>query len=112
VNFYDADAAGGPPRRLVGVRRRSENAACVFAFDAKFRPSALPHAMPLLGAHQSLAGGDYKAVEIAHATGCDCVQLFTKTRRVSVRHDELASVLTLISALLALRLAGAAAAVG
>src|SRR5262245_29169497 len=34
--------------------------------------------MPLLGAHQSIAGGYYKAVEIAHRTGCDCVQLFTK----------------------------------
>ena len=34
--------------------------------------------MPILGAHQSIAGGYYKAVEIAHRTGCDCVQLFTK----------------------------------
>jgi deoxyribonuclease-4 len=34
--------------------------------------------MPILGAHQSIAGGYYRAVEIAHATGCDCVQLFTK----------------------------------
>jgi deoxyribonuclease IV len=34
--------------------------------------------MPLLGAHQSIAGGYYKAVEIAQRTGCDCVQIFTK----------------------------------
>lgn len=34
--------------------------------------------MPILGAHQSIAGGYYKAVEIARRTGCDCVQLFTK----------------------------------
>jgi deoxyribonuclease-4 len=34
--------------------------------------------MPLLGAHQSIAGGYYKAVEIARRNGCDCVQLFTK----------------------------------
>ncbi|MBI1904411.1 MAG: deoxyribonuclease IV [Planctomycetia bacterium] len=34
--------------------------------------------MPLLGAHQSIAGGYYRAVEHAQATGCDCVQLFTK----------------------------------
>jgi deoxyribonuclease IV len=34
--------------------------------------------MTLLGAHQSIAGGYYKAVEIAHRTGCDCVQVFTK----------------------------------
>lgn len=34
--------------------------------------------MPILGAHQSIAGGYYRAVELAHETGCDCVQLFTK----------------------------------
>ena len=34
--------------------------------------------MPILGAHQSIAGGYYKAVEIARRTGCDCVQVFTK----------------------------------
>src|SRR5437667_7260564 len=37
-----------------------------------------PSAMPLLGAHQSIAGGYYRAVEIAAEIGCDCVQLFTK----------------------------------
>ncbi len=34
--------------------------------------------MPILGAHQSIAGGYYRAVERACACGCDCVQLFTK----------------------------------
>lgn len=34
--------------------------------------------MPTLGAHMSIAGGYYKAVEAAEAVGCDCVQLFTK----------------------------------
>src|SRR6266436_4479865 len=34
--------------------------------------------MPLLGAHMSIAGGYYKAVEHAHTCGCDVVQLFTK----------------------------------
>ena len=34
--------------------------------------------MPPLGAHMSIAGGYYKAVELAHAAGCDCVQVFTK----------------------------------
>ncbi len=34
--------------------------------------------MPILGAHMSIAGGYYKAVEHAHNAGCDCVQLFTK----------------------------------
>src|SRR6185369_15776354 len=34
--------------------------------------------MPILGAHQSIAGGYYKAVELAYERGCDCVQLFTK----------------------------------
>ena len=34
--------------------------------------------MPILGAHMSIAGGYYKAVESAAAAGCDCVQVFTK----------------------------------
>jgi deoxyribonuclease-4 len=34
--------------------------------------------MPILGAHMSIAGGYHRAVEIAQACGCDCVQLFTK----------------------------------
>ena len=34
--------------------------------------------MPILGAHQSIAGGYYRAVELAHQFACDCVQLFTK----------------------------------
>lgn len=34
--------------------------------------------MPILGAHESIAGGYYRAVEFARRVGCDCVQLFTK----------------------------------
>lgn len=34
--------------------------------------------MGILGAHQSIEGGFYRAVERASAAGCDCVQLFTK----------------------------------
>ncbi len=34
--------------------------------------------LPPLGAHMSIAGGYYRAVETAHRCGCDCVQLFTK----------------------------------
>ena len=34
--------------------------------------------MALLGAHMSIAGGYYKAVEEAHRLQCDVVQLFTK----------------------------------
>jgi deoxyribonuclease IV len=34
--------------------------------------------MAILGAHESIAGGYYKAVETARRLGCDCVQLFTK----------------------------------
>jgi deoxyribonuclease-4 len=34
--------------------------------------------MAILGAHQSIAGGYYKAAEIAQRSGCDCVQIFTK----------------------------------
>jgi deoxyribonuclease-4 len=33
--------------------------------------------MPILGAHESIAGGFYKAVELAAEIGCDCVQIFT-----------------------------------
>ena len=33
--------------------------------------------MAILGAHQSIAGGHYRAVERAHQFGCDCVQVFT-----------------------------------
>jgi deoxyribonuclease-4 len=34
--------------------------------------------MAILGAHMSIAGGYYKAVEAAQRVGCNCVQLFTK----------------------------------
>ena len=34
--------------------------------------------MSILGAHMSMAGGYYLAVETAHQCKCDCVQLFTK----------------------------------
>ena len=34
--------------------------------------------MAILGAHKSIAGGYYRAVERAAVDGCDCVQLFTK----------------------------------
>ncbi len=34
--------------------------------------------MPTLGAHMSIAGGYYKAVDAAATAGCQCVQLFTK----------------------------------
>ncbi len=39
---------------------------------------AIGNVMPLLGAHMSIAGGYYKAVEEARRCGCDVVQLFTK----------------------------------
>lgn len=35
--------------------------------------------MPLLGAHQSIAGGYHRAVERAVAAGCECLQIFTKS---------------------------------
>src|SRR5271165_5671977 len=34
--------------------------------------------MPILGAHQSIAGGYYKAVDIGEQTGCQVIQVFTK----------------------------------
>jgi len=49
-----------PPRR----RRRTPAAA------------SPPH--PIVGAHQSIAGGFTKAVERALETGCDCLQVFTR----------------------------------
>lgn len=35
-------------------------------------------AAPILGAHMSISGGYFRAVEIARECGCECVQLFTK----------------------------------
>jgi deoxyribonuclease-4 len=34
--------------------------------------------MPILGAHQSISGGYFRAAELARDCGCQCVQLFTK----------------------------------
>jgi deoxyribonuclease-4 len=34
--------------------------------------------LPVLGAHQSIAGGYYRAAERAQECGCQCVQIFTK----------------------------------
>ena len=34
--------------------------------------------MPILGAHQSIAGGYHKAVEIGAETGCQVIQIFSK----------------------------------
>jgi deoxyribonuclease IV len=34
--------------------------------------------MAILGAHQSIAGGFYRAIERARDRGCDCTQIFTK----------------------------------
>ena len=34
--------------------------------------------MPLLGAHMSIAGGYFKAIDAAAELGMDCVQIFTK----------------------------------
>jgi deoxyribonuclease-4 len=36
---------------------------------------------PLIGAHQSIAGGVHKAVERAASDGCDSLQLFTRSPR-------------------------------
>jgi deoxyribonuclease-4 len=50
--------------------------------------------MPILGAHQSIAGGYPEAVKQARQTGCDCVQLFTQNnnqwaiRQVSAREGK------------------------
>jgi deoxyribonuclease IV len=44
----------------------------------KLTPKTTLLPMPILGAHESIAGGYYKAVNIAADVGCDCVQIFTK----------------------------------
>ena len=46
-------------------------------------PEPVDDKMPILGSHLSIAGGYYKAVERAHAVGCNCVQLFTNKWRVA-----------------------------
>jgi len=43
--------------------------------------------MAILGAHMSIGGGFYKAVERAHSCGCDCVQLFTKNNNQWTARD-------------------------
>src|ERR1700677_2822067 len=39
------------------------------------------HKRPLLGAHMSIAGGVSQALVRARETGCECVQIFTKSSR-------------------------------
>src|ERR1051326_1466104 len=36
---------------------------------------------PLLGAHQSIAGGLHRALERGRAAGCEAIQLFTRSAR-------------------------------
>ncbi len=78
----------------VGKLRRHHNASrltppcsaaklrsCFTAFrrsNTCVRDCLLSVPMSILGAHQSIAGGYYKAVELAAEIGCQCVQLFTK----------------------------------
>src|SRR5208283_3526308 len=58
------------PARNSSLRRTSSGT------DSKLEPRAMK--MPILGAHQSIAGGYHKAVEIGMATGCQVIQVFTK----------------------------------
>ena len=44
----------------------------------KARPEAGPKGHPIVGAHQSIAGGLTKAVDAAIETGCECLQIFTR----------------------------------
>ncbi len=59
--------------------------------------------MAILGAHMSMAGGYYKAVETAHRDGCDCVQLFTKNnnqwRAKEITDDDVARFRTALAEL-------------
>jgi len=40
-----------------------------------------PRSGPLLGAHQSIAGGLHRALERGRSLGCQAVQLFTRSAR-------------------------------
>jgi deoxyribonuclease IV len=44
-------------------------------------PAGPAAARPLLGAHMSIAGGVSEAIARARTTGCECVQIFTKSSR-------------------------------
>ncbi|HVA50252.1 MAG TPA: deoxyribonuclease IV [Pirellulales bacterium] len=59
--------------------------------------------MPILGSHTSIAGGYYKAIEIAHRCGCDCLQVFTKNsnqwRAKPILEDEAVKFRSTLSAL-------------
>jgi deoxyribonuclease-4 len=48
------------------------------SFLLRFVPLSRETPMPLLGAHMSIAGGYYKAVEAAAELRMECVQIFTK----------------------------------
>src|SRR2546429_166744 len=41
----------------------------------------MPRSGPLLGAHQSIAGGLHRALERGRALGCQAVQIFTRSAR-------------------------------
>jgi deoxyribonuclease-4 len=45
------------------------------------RPGARARRGPLLGAHQSIAGGLHRALERAQSLGCEAVQIFTRSAR-------------------------------
>ena len=73
-------------------------------------PPAPPRSGPLLGAHQSIAGGLHRALERGRSLGCQAVQLFTRSARQwalrplaedEVRAFEAARAATGIRALLA-----------
>src|SRR5438105_15920444 len=36
---------------------------------------------PLLGAHMSIAGGVSQSLQRGHQTGCECIQIFTRSSR-------------------------------
>jgi len=62
---FDTSFPGVPLRSTPGYSRCAANAADTTK-------------MPILGVHQSIAGGYHKAVEIGVQTGCQVIQVFTK----------------------------------
>src|SRR5438270_11863511 len=66
-------------RFMHGARRRTQAGIVASSYRSVVRDkSRCSDSMPILGAHQSIAGGYYRAADTARQCGCDCVQLFTK----------------------------------
>lgn len=62
---------------MPAAKRKQKDAPPAPAAEAPVARTG-PRPKPWLGSHMSVAGGYYRAVELAAEAGCDCVQVFTK----------------------------------